>query len=335
MDHALKKDGENMQENSLKSIGEKKIRRQYFNAPLIFLYSAMIAIPYFILVISLGIEKFDASDWPSTLWISIWVSFFFSIPVLILRAMCKHLFGRIICVINEEGIHYASKGKLLWETIEKIEYVIDSKPRYKTDTKKPFRTIIYTKGGKIITLDHAPMHIISCIKKYSRGLDVKVSGAASLFPVVLIMAAIILLCPPYVVLLVNSPGGVSMAHVIVLLIIWSVLGIIRTPVFDAYSIRYRFWRRILPRKWLSYIILGCYYSSFFAALLVLFYFPNWAVVALLGIYLGIVQPPVPSRHGSSRFRTLLSYEQLYDVYINQADFWEKELEKNKAKRTRR
>jgi hypothetical protein len=132
-------------------------------------------------------------------------------------------------------------------------------------------------------------------------------GATSLLPVTLVMAAILLLCPFYVVLLRNAPCA-SVAHFVVMAIIGVVLGMIRTPIFDAYDIRYRFWSKILPKKWLSYIILGGYYSSFFVVLLVLLYFPNWVVVSLLGIYLGIVQPPIPSRYGSSRYNFMPSYD---------------------------
>lgn len=322
-----------MEENKLKHIDGKKIRRQYFNVPLIILYSLMLAIPYAIFTISLCIGKFDSYEWPSTFWTSIWVCFFFSFPLLVLRTLNKHFFGRIICVLTEEGIHYP-KGYLRWETIEKIEYAIDTKPRYKSDTPKAFRAIIYTQGGKHIVLNNSPLYILSRAKKYDKGLDIQISGATSLLSVTLLMAAIISFCPFYVVLLRNSPGA-SGTHFIVLAVIWGVLGIIRTYIFDTYSIRYRFWRRILPKKWLSYIILGCYYSSFFAVILVLSYFPNWVMVSLLGIYLGVVQPPISSKYGSSRFNHTLTYEQLYEIYINKADFWEKNIEKSKEKRSKK
>lgn len=318
-----------MEGTRLKNIDGKKIRRQYFNIPLIILYSLMLAIPYAIFTISLCIGKFEPSNWPSTLWISIGVCFFFSLPLLILRTLNKHLFGRILCVLAEEGIYYP-KGMLRWETIEKIEYAIDSKPRYKSDSEKTYRTIVYTRGGKHVVFANTPLSIVSRIKKYRQGLDVKIAGAASLLPVALIITAIIALCPFYVALLYNSPGA-SVTHFLVLIILWAVLGIIRAHIFDAYAIRYRFWRRILPRKWLSYIILGVYYSSVFAAFLVLSYFPNWVVVSLLGIYLGVVQPPIPSRYGISRYQSILSYEQLYEIYITKAEFWEKNIENRKQK----
>ena len=328
----VRKGGELVEENKLKYIDGKKIRRQYFNIPLIILYSLALAIPYAILTISWCIGKSDSYASPSTLWTSIWVCFVFSLPLLILRILNKHYFGRIICVLNEEGIHYSNKGKLCWDTIEKIEYVIDSKPRYKNDTGKAFRVIVYTQGGKYIVLANAPLYIVSRIKKYRKELDLKILGATSLLPVTLVMAAILILCPFYVVLLRNAPGT-PLSHFVVLVIIWFLLSIIRTPIFDIYNIRYRFWCKILPKKWLSYIILGFYYSSFFIALLVLSYVPNWFVVSLLGVYLGVVQPPIPSKYGSSRYRFIPSYDQLYEIYITKADFWKERIERSKAKKS--
>ncbi len=329
----IKKGGEFVEENNLKNVEGKKIRRQYFNIPLIILYSMMFAIPYTIFVISWCVGKLDIYALPSTFWISIWVLFLFSVPFLVLRSLNKHFFGRIICVLNEEGIHYSNKGKLRWETIEKIEYVLVSKPKYKNDTGKSFRAIIYTKGGKHIVLDNSPFYIVSQIKKYQKELDIEIIGATSLLLDVVIIATILLACPFYAVLLINAPD-ISIAHVIVLVIIGILLGIVRTFIFNAYSIQYRFWSKILPKKWLSCIILGFYYLSFFIALPILFYFPNWIVVSLIGIYLGVVQPPIPSKYGSSRLNhTMLSYQQLYDIYINESDFWKERIKKKNAKKS--
>jgi hypothetical protein len=44
--------------------------------------------------------------------------------------------------------------------------------------------------------------------------------------------------------------------------------------------------------------------------------------------MGVVKPPIPRRRGTAQ-RRLLSYEELYDLYVNKADYWEKIIEKNK------
>jgi hypothetical protein len=319
-----------MKKNELKGIDGKKIRRQYFNVPLIFLFFLMLGIPYAITVISLALGKYEQYELSSTFGISILVCAFFSLPFLILRVLNKHFFGRIICVLNEEGIHHP-KGMLKWEAIEKIEYAIDSKPRYKSDPARVFRLIVYyAQGTKHIVLEKFPISLLSRIKKYRKDIDIRIEGVTSLLPSILAIAAIIILCPLYVALLVNTPGA-STSQTIVFMAIWLILGTVRIPVFDAFSIEYRFWSKILPKKWLSHIVLACYYPLFFVAFLVLFYFPNWFTVVTLGICVGIVQPPIPSRHGGARFRRILSYEQLFDIYIKRADVWENKIKQRKNK----
>lgn len=306
---------------SLKNIEGKKLRRIYFDVPLIFLYSVMLAVPYAILVISWGIGKFDFAEWLSAFRTSVLVCVGFSLPFIILRALNKRFFGRIVCVLAKEGINYP-KGKIRYETTEKIEYAMDSRTKFKSDIAKPFRLIIYTNGGKHIVLSGVPFCAVSKIKACVKGNDIKITGVKSLLSVISAVAAIILAVPFYVVLLCNAPG-ISVARFAVFAAIWVVLDIILMPIFDKYAVGYRFWHKILPKKWLSYIILGIYYLSFFAVMLILFYFPNWFVICTLGIYMGVVQPPVPTRNGGARQNNILSYEKLYDIYINKADFWEK------------
>lgn len=319
-----------MEKNDLRGIDGKKIRRQYFNAPLIFLLSLMLGIPYTITLLSLTIGNHEQYELSSTFGTSVLVCAIFSLPFLILRVLNKHSFGRIICVLNEEGIHHP-KGMLKWEAVEKIEYAIDSKPRYKSDPAKTFRLVAYyAQGSKHLVLEKFPISLLSRIKKFRKDIDIRIQGAASLLSTISVVAAIIIMCPLYVALLVNAPGA-STSQTIVFIALWLGLGIIRIPVFDTFSIEYRFWNKILPRKWLSFIVLACYYPLFFVALLVLFHFPNWFVVVALGICVGIVQPPIPSRHGSGRFRRFHSYEQLYDIYINNSDAWENKIEQRKSK----
>ena len=184
-----------MEENTLKYVDGRKIRRQYFNAPLIIIYTMMLAIPYFIYVIAFLVGKFDSYGHPSTFFTSVWMVFVFSLPLLFLRTLNQYCFGRIICVLSKDGIHYANKGKICWETIEKIEYVIGSKPRYRSDIGKPFRVIIYTQGGRHIVLDKVPMCMVSYIKKHQKDIDIKILGAASLLSTVFMITAILLVCP--------------------------------------------------------------------------------------------------------------------------------------------
>jgi len=318
-----------MEEKSLKGIKGTKIRRQYFNYPIIILCSIMLAVPYCIFVFSRLVGKSDTYDFPSTLWTSVLVCFGFSLPLILLRALNKRFFGRIICVLTEEGIYYP-KGMVRWETIENLEYALDAKPRYKSDITKAYRAIIHTRGGKHVVLTSAPFRLIFKAKKYNKKLSIKISGATSPLYSILILTAIIAAIPLYIVLLTKSQAPTpSPAKLITIAALGLTLGILRNHLFDVYSVHYRFWRKILPKKILSKLLLGFYYPSFFIVLLILFYFPNWVVVSLIGIYMGIVQPPVPSRHGN-HLRNFPSYDRLCEIYIDKADFWEKQIEKQKS-----
>ena len=313
--------------NSLKSINGKKLRRQYFNIPLIALFATVFLVVYSIFANSLFDKGHITSDYLSDLAVGVWVGFCFALPFTVLKVLNVYCFGRIICVLAKDGIHYP-KGMVRWETVERIEYALDSKQRFKTDSTKSFRAIIYTKGGKHIVLDKAPLCIISIAKKYCKELDAKITGVATLVFDVVIFAVIILLCPFYVILLINSPGA-SAKQFIAFLAIAAVSALISDPLFNALAIPYRFWRRILPHKWLSYIILGGYYSSFFIIMLVLCYFPNWVTVSVLGVFLGVVRPPVPSRRG--HFYRIPTYSRLFEIYIDNSDVWEKKIKKSKKR----
>ena len=323
-----------MVENTLKYIDGKKIRRQYFNVPLIIIYTFMLAIPYFIFVISLCVGKFDSYGRVSTFFISVWICFVFSLPLLILSILNRYCFGKIICVLGEEGIYYANGSKLCWETAQKIEYVMDSNRRYRSDTGRAYRTIIYTEGGRHIVLANTPLCIVSAIKKCQKDIDVEIVGKKSVLHTALLMAIILLLSPVYVVLLMKAPGALSVSRFAVSAIIGFVLGIALMPVFDTYNVKYRFWSRILPKKCLAHILLGLYYCSYFIGLLILCYFPNWVVVSLFGIYLGVVQPPVPTkRYGNSRH--LMSYEELYELYVTKSDYWKARIENRNGRNNKK
>ena len=314
--------GERMRNDWYRQARGKRLRRGYGSAALPVLGILALAIPYAIFVISLCTGRFEPSAWPSTLWISVGICLGFSAPFLLLLGLSRCAFGRVICVLTPKGLRHPG-GFLRWETIDRIEYALDSRPRFPGDARTVCRAVVFTRGGEHVVLRHAPFCLLSRARKYRRDLAVRVSGAASWRACALVLALILAAAPFYVALLVRAPG-LTAAQGLVLVAVVVAVGLIRMPVFDAYAVEYRFWRRILPRKRLSCLILGCFYLLFFAAVALLFWVPEWALLVPVGILIGAVQPPVPSRSGLGN-RPLLSYAQLYDMYINHADVWEKRL----------
>ena len=112
-----------MKKNHLREIVGDKIRWQYFTWPLLILLFCMILVPYCIFVFSLSMGEFNLSKWTSDLLISVEVCLGFAIPFIILSLLNRRYFGKIICVINEDGIHHKD-GLTKWDDIVKIEYEI-------------------------------------------------------------------------------------------------------------------------------------------------------------------------------------------------------------------
>lgn len=76
------------------------------------------------LCFSLSMGEFNLSKWTSDLLISVEVCLGFAIPFIILSLLNRRYFGKIICVINEDGIHHKD-GLTKWDDIVKIEYEIE------------------------------------------------------------------------------------------------------------------------------------------------------------------------------------------------------------------
>ncbi len=55
------------------------------------------------------------------------------------------------------------------------------------------------------------------------------------------------------------------------------------------------------------------------------------MTALVGIYFGIANPPIPSTRPNSN-RYLPTYESLYDMYVNREDYWKKRIENENKKK---
>ena len=144
-----------MEEKNLKQIDGKKIRRQYFSAPLIILVYSMISTSYGILVLDLMTGKFVLSDWLSGVLISFEICLVFSIPFLLLSILNRTCFGKIICVVNPDGIHHKD-GLTRWSDIIKVEYVVEGK----TYTKRK-----WIGAGKDVPAVGSKLTVLYCSTK--------------------------------------------------------------------------------------------------------------------------------------------------------------------------
>ena len=162
-----------MKKNHLREIEGDKIRWQYFTWPIVILLFCMLFVPYCIFVFSLYAGNFNLSNWLSDLFVSFEVCLVFAVPFFILSVLNRRFFGKIICVINEDGIHYKD-GLLKWDEILKIEYEIELPGGVPKIERLFCHSFIYTKKDKI-KLVHTPLFFVSRLKKYKPSIDAKVS----------------------------------------------------------------------------------------------------------------------------------------------------------------
>jgi hypothetical protein len=123
-------------------------------------------------------KNFNLSNWFSDLFVSVEVCLILAVPFIILSVLNRRYFGKIICVINEDGIHYKD-GLIKWDDIVKIEYEIELPGGVVKKENLFCHSVIHTKKQKI-TLIHTPIFFISKVKKYRPSIDAGISKNSKL-----------------------------------------------------------------------------------------------------------------------------------------------------------
>ena len=162
-----------MKYNPLSDKDGMKVRRQYFNIVIFIILAIMLCVPYSILVVTLLDDNlnFVMANWLNSVKISFLVCFGISVPFIIASVLNRYYFGKIVCVVNEHGVYYED-GFIYWYDIEKIEYTI---AQFGTHISySPSYVEIYTKE-KEITINHAPLYLLSRAKKLRKDIKVKLS----------------------------------------------------------------------------------------------------------------------------------------------------------------
>ena len=186
-----------MKENNLNETKGKKIRRQYFKMPIILLFALMLYIPYCMLLFSLDLGTFDMQEWLSSLWLSVWSCFFCALPWIVLAVLNRSYFGKIICILTEDGLHY-SDGWIEWNQIWRIEYVFELPGKGVEYSTKKCHAVIYTKSGEPVVLLHAPHGILKAAKKFHPQIEAQMA-TGSKWRIVFILL-LLLVIPPIIAL---------------------------------------------------------------------------------------------------------------------------------------
>lgn len=98
-------------------------------------------------------------------------------PWIPLSVLNRFLFGRIICVLDDKGLHHKG-GFIPWQHIEQVIYEVEVPSRH----WEFCRAIIHSKAGEL-TLNHAPYFLLKKIKRHTPDIPVRLSKS-SVFAIV-------------------------------------------------------------------------------------------------------------------------------------------------------
>lgn len=185
----------------LRNTPGERIKRQYFNIPLYVSASIIIpytifAIPLFDIVLNKG-EMIKNTTMMDLLKISS-VFLVFFMPLIVLSILNRFVFGRTVCVLNQEGVHY-EQGMISWDKISNIEYEIELPSRSGSKHRFCFARLL---GDELdVQLMHAPYYFTKRVKKYNSKIKVKFSKGSKF---TIRFFALMLLIVPILVLLFKS-----------------------------------------------------------------------------------------------------------------------------------
>lgn len=158
-----------MTKTDLRAVSGRRLRWQYFGPAAWFGLGMAGFIPYMIAVISLMMGRFNWADLLESLWISAVLCGGMSLFFFGLTALNRACFGRVICVLGEDGL-YHSGGMIHWGEIKRIEYIIDRPRRYRGCREKFCRGVVYADGGSVV-LTHAPHCLLRYAREFVPGLE--------------------------------------------------------------------------------------------------------------------------------------------------------------------
>lgn len=115
-------------------------------------------------------------------------------PVWILSLLNRRFFGKVVCVVNEEGIIYQNKI-MKWEKIEEIKYQI-SLPSWSSNIKRGGSYARIIGNNLDIQIKSAPSMLLGKAKKYNKNVKANLKKSSILIltmvPLAVIVFAVVL-----------------------------------------------------------------------------------------------------------------------------------------------
>lgn len=161
-----------MNNSNLKDISGEKIRQQLFNIPIYWLIIAFLVASTMALAKSISNHAFYSGAWIEQVTKYAKTAVIFLVAFIILSLLNRFLFGKIVCILNEEGIHH-KYGTVKWNEIERIEYEIEHSTRFAI--RYNYANIIRNNGNENVTITHAPYFLLAISKRYNPGIKTCIS----------------------------------------------------------------------------------------------------------------------------------------------------------------
>ncbi len=177
-----------MKHNHLRDLIGVRVRRQYFNLPIYMFLLIFLLIVESFAVISLFEGNFNFEFWIEDVVLKSLITLgIFVTPCIFLSTLNRFFFGKIVCVLNEEGIHYKD-GLIKWSDIKCIEYSITAMSRQHFQTAYVDVVCINTT----IRIKSVPLYIFSLVKKFNA--DIKTKHDKTIWVLLTVVIIIPLVC---------------------------------------------------------------------------------------------------------------------------------------------
>lgn len=146
-------------------INGTKIRWQYFTVPIYIIWGmCFLTVVSFLICFSLkeGKAFYDMLGDIADVWFTMVIV---TLPVALLAVLNRLFFGKIICVLDESGMH-CKEGFIRWEDISEVAYNIDLPGKRSWGNSSATVTGKYINGQSFeILLNHAPHYLLYKVKR--------------------------------------------------------------------------------------------------------------------------------------------------------------------------
>lgn len=160
-----------MKDNSFADIDGFRVRRQYFNY---FLCIPVLIFLYYFIVRTFGFiagGHFDFQQWLYTMYKLVLRLGVMSLPFAVLSLLNMFFFGRVVCVINEDGIHHRN-GLIRWNDVLYLKYeAVDFGSLFRRQYYPTYITVGCPQQR--IEITYAPFFMFFIVKKYKPSIRLK------------------------------------------------------------------------------------------------------------------------------------------------------------------